>query len=84
MKSKLMVVAGVIAILASSTMYLIDYLIFGDSHQLLIQLVDDLSFIPISVFIVVVVIERLLACQEIPVCVKISILPPGSVSHYVS
>jgi hypothetical protein len=36
----------------------------GLSQQLLIQLVDDLSFIPISVFIVVVVLERLLTRQE--------------------
>jgi hypothetical protein len=55
---------GLIAILASGIMYLIDYLMFRDSQQLLIQLVDDLSFIPISVFIVVVVLERLLARQE--------------------
>ena len=64
MRLRLIVVTGLVAVLASSIMYLIDYLIFRDSHQLLIQLVDDLSFIPISVFIVVVVIERLLARQE--------------------
>lgn len=64
MRLRLIVVSGLVAVLASSIMYLIDYLIFRDSHQLLIQLVDDLSFIPISVFIVVVVIERSLARQE--------------------
>ena len=64
MKMRFIVLAGFTALLASSIMYLIDYLIFRDSQQLLIQLVDDLSFIPISVFIVVVVIERLLARQE--------------------
>jgi hypothetical protein len=45
-------------------MYLIDYLIFRDTRQLLIQLVDNLAFIPISVFIVVVVLGRLIARQE--------------------
>ena len=64
MRLRLIVIAGFTALLASSVMYLIDYLIFRDSQQLLIQLVDDLSFIPISVFIVVVVLERLLARQE--------------------
>jgi hypothetical protein len=61
---KLIVVSGCVALLASGIMYLIDYAIFRDSQQLLIQLVDDLSFIPISVFIVVVVLERLLSRQE--------------------
>jgi hypothetical protein len=64
MKLRLLALIGLIAILSSGIMYLIDYLIFGDSQQLLIQLVDDLSFIPISVFLVVVVLERLLARQE--------------------
>ena len=64
MRSKLIIVAGLIALGASTLMYLLDYLIFRDSQQLWIQLVDDLSFIPISVFIVVIVIERLLARQE--------------------
>jgi hypothetical protein len=64
MKLRLLALIGLIAILSSGIMYLIDYLIFRDSQQLLIQLVDDLSFIPISVFLVVVVLERLLARQE--------------------
>ena len=64
MRLRLIIIAGFTALLASSIMYLIDYLMFRDSHQLLIQLIDDLSFIPISVFIVVVVLERLLARQE--------------------
>jgi hypothetical protein len=64
MRLRLIVVSGLIALLASGIMYLIDYAIFRDSQQLLVQLVDDLAFIPISVFIVVVVLERLLTRQE--------------------
>jgi hypothetical protein len=55
---------GIAAVLASGIMYLLDYIVFGDSHHLLMQLVDDLAFIPINVFIVVVIIERLLDRQE--------------------
>jgi hypothetical protein len=55
---------GLLAVLASGILYLIDYLIFRDSQQLLNQLLDGLSFIPISVFIIVVVIEGALARQE--------------------
>ena len=64
MKLRFTIIAGLAAIAASGLMYLIDYLVFRDSQQLLVQLVDDLSFIPISVFIVVVVLEQLLARQE--------------------
>jgi hypothetical protein len=64
MRLRLIIIAGLIALLASCIMYFVDYLIFRDTQQLLIQLVDDLAFIPISVFIVVVVLERLLARQE--------------------
>jgi hypothetical protein len=55
---------GLLAILASGILYLIDFLIFRDGQALLAQLLDGLSFIPISVFIIVVVIEGALARQE--------------------
>ena len=64
MRPRLIIIAGLTAVLASGIMYLIDYLIFRDTRQLLIQLVDNLAFIPISVFIVVVVLGRLIARQE--------------------
>ena len=64
MRPRLIIIAGLTAVLASGIIYLIDYLIFKDTRQLLIQLVDNLAFIPISVFIVVVVLGRLIARQE--------------------
>jgi hypothetical protein len=63
-KTRLVVIAGCAAVVASGAMYLLDYIVFRDGHHLLMQLVDDLSFIPINVFIVVVIIERLLDRQE--------------------
>jgi hypothetical protein len=64
MKTKVILVSGIVAILASGIMYLIDFIVFRDSHNLLMQLVDNIAFIPIYVFIVSVVIERLLNRQE--------------------
>ena len=64
MRPRLIIISGLIAVLASGIIYLIDYLIFRDTRQLFIQLVDNLAFIPISVFIVVVVLGRLIARQE--------------------
>ena len=64
MRPRLIIIAGLTAVLASGIMYLIDYLIFRDTRQFFIQLVDNLAFIPISVFIVVVVLGRLIARQE--------------------
>ena len=64
MRLRSIIIAGLTAVFASGAMYLVDYLMFRDTKQLLIQLVDDLAFIPISVFIVVVVLERLLNRQE--------------------
>lgn len=64
MRLKQIAFIGLLAVLASGIMYLIDYLIFRDSRELLNQLLDGLSFIPISVFIIVVIIEGSLARQE--------------------
>jgi hypothetical protein len=64
MRMKIIVISGIAAVLASGVMYLLDYLAFKDSLHLLAQLVDDLAFIPIHVFIVVVILERLLDRQE--------------------
>jgi len=44
--------------------YLFHYLVFRDLHHILIYLVGDLAFLPLEVFLVVVVIERILARRE--------------------
>ncbi len=64
MRLKQIYLYGLTAVLLSGIMYLIDYLIFSDGRALLNQLLDGLSFIPISVFIIVVIFEGSLARQE--------------------
>jgi hypothetical protein len=45
----------------SGLLYLLEYLIFGDIHFLTITLFSALAYLPLEVFIVVVLIERTLA-----------------------
>ena len=55
---------GAIFLALSGLIYYLHYLIFHDVHHIFIYLVGDLAFLPLEVFIVVVVIERLLARRE--------------------
>ncbi|MCK4863285.1 MAG: hypothetical protein KAS25_03265 [Dehalococcoidales bacterium] len=49
---------------ASALFYGIHYLIFGDPHHIFIYMLGDFAFLPIEVFIVVIVIERILTRRE--------------------
>lgn len=48
----------------SGLTYLLHYYIFKDIHHISIFLLGDLAFLPIEVFLVVIVIERILARRE--------------------
>ncbi len=48
----------------SVAVYSIHYAIFRDSHHIFIYMIGDLAFLPLEVFLVVVVIERLLNRRE--------------------
>jgi len=49
---------------ASALFYGIHYLIFRDPHHIFIYLLGDFAFLPLEVFIVVIVIERILTRRE--------------------
>ncbi len=51
-------------IAVSALLYFIHYLIFRDVHHIFIYMVGDLAFLPLEVFLVVIVIERILARRE--------------------
>ena len=57
------ILAGVFLLLSGLT-YLIHYLIFRDVHHIFIYLIGDLGFLPLEVFIVVILIERIIAYRE--------------------
>src|SRR4030042_1317024 len=48
----------------SALIYFVHYAIFHDAHHIFIYLVGDLAFLPLEVFLVVIVIERVLARRE--------------------
>lgn len=61
--STFIVLAGIFMFLSGLT-YFIHYSIFRDVHHIFIYLVGDLAFLPLEVFLVVIVIERILARRE--------------------
>jgi hypothetical protein len=55
---------GIMALVISVILYFFDFLITGDSNHMFFQILDNLSFIPLNVFITVVILERLIVRQE--------------------
>ena len=51
-------------LLLSGLIYLVHFFIFRDPHHIFIYMVGDLAFLPLEVFLVVIVIERILAYRE--------------------
>ena len=62
--SILFIAIAAIFLALSGVIYFVHYLIFRDVHHIFIYLVGDLAFLPIEVFLVVIVIERILARRE--------------------
>ena len=61
---KTIIILGAIFLPLSALLYFIHYLIFQDAHHIFIYLLGDLALMPLEVFLVVVVIERLLEMRE--------------------
>ena len=57
------ILAGIF-IASSALIYFIHYRIFQDPHHIFIYMVGDLAFLPLEVFLVVIVIERILTRRE--------------------
>jgi hypothetical protein len=58
------IILAVILIAISALLYFVHYLIFRDAQHIFIYMMGDLAFLPLEVFLVVVVIERVLASRE--------------------
>ena len=61
---RFIIIAAVIAIVASGLLYLLHFVIFQDAHHIFIYMLGDFAFIPLEVFLVVIVLERILAYRE--------------------
>ncbi|MEA3223785.1 MAG: hypothetical protein U9P49_11560 [Thermodesulfobacteriota bacterium] len=58
------ILSAILLLAISSLLYLLHYLVFHDPHHIFIYMLGDLAFLPIEVFLVVVIIERLLESHE--------------------
>ncbi len=57
-------VLGAVLMAASALLYYVHYLIFRDAYHIYYYLLGDVAFLPLEVFLVVIVLERLLARRE--------------------
>lgn len=48
----------------SAVLYFIDYLMFGDAHHLIVVIAEELAYMPIYIFIILVVAEKALSVRE--------------------
>jgi hypothetical protein len=58
------IILAAMFIAASALLYFLHYLAFRDAHHVFIYLLGDLAFLPLEVFLVVIVIERIIARRE--------------------
>lgn len=58
------IIMAAIFVAASVLLYFVHYFVFRDTHHIFIYMLGDLAFLPLEVFLVVVVIERLLEQRE--------------------
>ena len=63
-RNRTFIIMAAIFIAASALLYVIHYLIFRDAHHIFIYMLGDIAFLPLEVFLVVIVIERILARRE--------------------
>ena len=61
---RIFLILAVIFLAASALLYFIHYQIFHDEHHIFIFLMGDIAFLPLEVFLVVIVIERILTRRE--------------------
>jgi hypothetical protein len=58
------IVLGLAFVALSALLYFVHYLIFHDIHHIFLYLVGDIAFLPLEVFLVVIILERLLTRRE--------------------
>jgi hypothetical protein len=57
-------IVAALCLAASALLYYFHFLIFQDTHHIFIYLLGDIAYLPLEVFLVVIVIERVLAWRE--------------------
>ncbi|MFC2024043.1 hypothetical protein ACFLTJ_00460, partial [Chloroflexota bacterium] len=60
-RNRRFIILGAIFVTSSALLYYFHYRTFGNPYHIFIYMIGDLAFLPLEVFIVVIVIERILA-----------------------
>ena len=63
-KTRWYLMLGISLVIASSTVYLLEVLIFHNAHDTLFYLFQDLAFVPIQVLLVMLILDKLLQKKE--------------------
>lgn len=58
------IILALVFLAISTLLYFLHFYVFHDAHHIFIYLLGDLAFLPIEVFLVVIVIERILSKRE--------------------
>jgi len=61
---RVFLLVGAVFIALSAVFYYVHYLIFRDVHHIFIYMLGDFAFLPLEVFLVVIVLERILSRRE--------------------
>jgi hypothetical protein len=64
------IILGLIFLALAFVLHLVHYLIFRDLHHLLIYMLGDIAFLPLEVFFVVLLVERVLVSREQKMMIK--------------
>ena len=63
-KYKYTIGVGLLLVGLSAVLYLFSYLIFGEAHEMMKSITEEIAFMPIYIFITAVIAEKLLSKQE--------------------
>jgi len=55
---------AIILVLLSTILYLIHYTIFKDSHHIIIYLIGDIAFLPLEIFFVSLIFDKIIEDKE--------------------
>lgn len=58
------ILAGLLLLALSSSLYFAHYIIFRDAHHIFLYLLGDVAFLPVEVLLVTMIIHRLLDERE--------------------
>jgi len=63
-KHRYLIILACVLIAASAVLFVIDYLVFGNLHDNMFYLLQDIAFLPLQILFVGIIVERVLSRRE--------------------